>query len=99
MDVFNLLSTNNSLGPFVHKKVTDIPGFLINLNCKAFKFENSLTTSFKEELAKGLFPVEDYLQKDRGGIRGWLHQWKEVIEALAIGKLLTTKTCTRRKPT
>ena len=94
-EVFNLLSANNALGPFAHKRVTTMPSFLIDLNYKSFKFENSLTTSFKEEFAKGLFSVEDYLRKDKGAIRGWLHQWKEVIEALAIAELLTTKTRTR----
>ena len=76
------------LGSFASKNKKDMPAYLIDINYSGFNFVQTTQKTYKQECNKGMFTVEDYRNKGKGGMRGILANWPQITNALGMDVFL-----------
>ena len=90
--VYDFLNCKEMLGSFSSKNKKDMPDYLIDINYSGFNFVQMTQKTYKQECSKGTFTVEDYRNKDKGGMRGILPNWPQITDALGMDVLLGTNS-------
>ena len=88
--VFNALEENT--GPIGLKNDPEV--WLLDIN--SVGLTKGLRKSFREEAKKGEFTISDYLDNNnKGSVRGWLKEWKDVMILIGLGTYLESTVRTK----
>ena len=88
--VFNALEENT--GPIGLKNDPEV--WLLDI--KSVGLTKGLRKSFREEVKKGEFTISDYLDNNnKGSVRGWLKEWKDVMILIGLGTYLESTVRTK----
>lgn len=88
--VFNALEENT--GPIGLKNDPEV--WLLDIN--SVGLTKGLRKIFREEVKKGEFTILDYLDNNnKGSVRGWLKEWKDVMILIGLGTYLESTVRTK----